>query len=325
MRVVRATAFGDPEVLQPGEAAEPEPGPGELLVDVAVAEVLFLDTQLRAGWGGEYFAIRPPFVPGVGVAGTVVALGDGVAAHWEGAQVIASSSAAGEYNGGGYAERAVVAAEAAHAVPDGVGLQDAIAALHDGRTALSRIERAQLAAGDRVLVTAAGGGLGVWLVPLAAAAGATVAAAARGERKLALARDRGAHVAIDYSSDDWSNRVRAELGGVDVVFDGAGGQIGGEALRLTVAGARFLSYGAASGDFPDVGAEAERRGVRVIGLHDQMPPVEQRRLTAAALDLIAAGEIRPLIGQVVPLERAAEAHAAIAARRVPGKTLLVTA
>ena len=320
MRVVQATEFGSPQVLEVGSAAEPEPGPEELLVEVSVAEVLFLDTQLRAGWGREFFALEPPFVPGVGVAGVVASIGERVDRGWIGRRVIASLSNAGEYTGGGYAERAVVPADAALEVPDGLDLKDAIAALHDGRMALSRLGQAEIATGDRVLITAAGGSLGAWLVPLAARSGATVIAAARGERKLALARERGAHVVVDYSSDGWIDRI----GAVDVVFDGAGGRIGSQAFELTGRGARFFSYGAASGDFPSVEAEAERRGVRVIGIHDRPSARELRRDTEAALALLATGEIRPLIGQVLPLERASEAHAAIENRSVPGKTLLVT-
>jgi NADPH2:quinone reductase len=296
-----------------------------MIVDVAVAEVIFLDTQLRAGWGREHFAVEPPFVPGVGVAGRVSSVGAGVHESWIGRVVIASTSTAGEYNGGGYAERAAVDVRAAYAVPDGVELQEAITALHDGQMAVSRFERAEIESGARVLVTAAGGSLGTWLIPLAARAGARVIAAARGEPKLALARNLGAHLAVDYSKPGWADRVRAEVGGegVEAVFDGAGGAIGAKAIELTARGGRFFSYGAASGDFPDVEAEAKRRGVRVAGLGAPMSPAEQRRLVEAALARLAAGEIRPVIGQAVPLEHAADAHAAIAKRSVPGKTLLL--
>jgi NADPH:quinone reductase len=326
MRVVRATAFGSPGVLESGEATDPEPAPGEMLVDVSVAEVLFLDTQLRAGWGREFFGLEPPFVPGVGVAGVVASVGDGVDGGWIGRRVIASTSSSGEYNGGGYAERLVAPAEAVLEVPEGVSLQHAIAALHDGLMGVSRLEKAELEPGDVVLVTAAGGSIGAWLVPLAARAGATVIGAARGERKLALARELGAGVAVDYSERGWAETVRAEIGerNVDVVFDGAGGRIGAEAFELTGRGSRFFSYGSASGEFAGIEADAERRGVRVIGLGEGTSAADQRRHAEAALALLAAGEIRPVIGQVVPLERAAEAHAAIEARSVPGKTLLVT-
>lgn len=326
MRVVRAMRFGGPDVLEPGEAPDPVPGPEEVIVDVAVAEVLFLDTQLRAGWGREYFALTPPFVPGVGVAGVVASTSDGVADDWRGRRVVASLSGAGEYGGGGYAERAAAAADALHEVPDWVGLPDAMAALHDGLMGVSRIEKAQLGSGDVVLVTAAGGSIGVWLVPLAVRAGATVVAAVRGERKAALARELGAHVTVDYADEGWAGSVRDELGGraVDVVFDGAGGAIGAAAFELTARGSRFFSYGAASGEFAGVEAQAERRGVRVFGIDEQLTPEDQRRYVAAALDQLATGAIHPVIGQAVPLDRAAHAHAAIEQRSVAGKTLLLT-
>jgi NADPH2:quinone reductase len=326
MRVVRATGFGDPEVLEPGDAPDPEPGPGEMAVDVAVAEVLFLDTQLRAGWGQQFFELPLPFVLGEGVAGVVVSVGDGVDDGWVGRPVIAGMSSAGEYKGGGYAERAVVAAHAALAVPDGVELHHAIAALHDGLMGVSRLEKAELDPGDLVLVTAAGGSVAAWLVPLATRAGATVIAAARGERKLGLARELGASVTVDYSEHGWTGAVRAAIGerDIDVVFDGAGGRIGAEAFELTGRGSRFFSYGAASGEFAGIEADAARRGVRVVGLSEQISASDQRRYAEAALARLAAGEILPVIGKVVPLERAADAHAAIESRTVAGKTLLVT-
>lgn len=326
MRVVRVVRFGGPEVLEAGEAPDPVPGPGELVVDAAVAEVLFLDTQLRAGWGRKFFSIEPPFVPGEGVAGTVAAVGDGVDENWLGRRVIAGLSQAGEYGGGGYAGRVIVAAEAAIPVPDGLELRHAIAALHDGMMGVSRLEKAGLGAGDVALVRAAGGSIGAWLIPLAARSGVTVVAAARGERRLALARERGAHAAVEYSEEGWVESVRAELAGrdVDAVFDGAGGPVGARAFELTGRGARFFSYGAASGDFAGVEAEVEQRGVRVFGIDDQLPPADQRRYVEAALAYLAAGEIEPVIGQVVALERASEAHAAITDRRVAGKTLLAT-
>jgi NADPH2:quinone reductase len=154
-----------------------------------------------------------------------------------------------------------------------------------------------------------------------------VIAAARGERKLALARELGAALAVDYSEAGWTESVRAEIGDrdVDVVFDGAGGRIGAEAFELTGRGSRFFSYGSASGAFAGIEAAAARRGVRVVGIDEKLTTTDQRRYARAALARLAAGEIRPVIGQVVPLERAADAHAAIEERRVAGKTLLATA
>ena len=330
MRVVQATRFGEPEVLAASEAPDPVAAPGQIVVDVAVAEVLFLDTQLRAGWGGDYFALEPPFVPGAGVAGVVSAVGGGVDPGWLGRIVVASTSRVGEYAGGGYAERAAVPVDVAFEVPDGVELRDAIAALHDGLTALSRVEKAEIKPGERVLVTAAGGSLGAWLVPLAKQAGATVIAAARGERKLELAGQRGADVVVDYSEPGWTERVREADGGgpvdvaVDVVFDGAGGEIGRAAFDITARCGRFFSYGSASGTFADIDPrEAELRDIAVIGIDDRTTPDDRRRITDRALAEVAAGRITPVIGQALPLDLAAEAHAAMESRSVAGKTLLL--
>lgn len=150
-------------------------------------------------------------------------------------------------------------------------------------------------------------------------------AAARGERKLRLARERGADSVVDYSVPGWTERAREATGGqgIDVVFDGAGGEIGRAAFEITARSGRFFSYGAASGDFPEIDEqEAKRRGITVIGIHDEIKPADQRRFTELALAEIAAGRIHPVIGQVVPLERAAHAHAAMESRSVAGKTLL---
>jgi NADPH:quinone reductase len=325
MRVVQVTQFGGPAVLKLRRAPEPVPGPREMVVDVDVAEVLFLDTQLRGGWGREYFDLQPPYVPGVGVAGTVSEIGAAVDGRWVGRRVVAGLSEPGFYRGGGYAERAVAAADAVVEVPDELDLRFAIAALHDGVMAESRLEKAQLGDGDVVLITAAGGAIGNWLIPLAARAGARVVAAARGTDKLRVSRERGAHLAVDYSKDDWIHRIRAEIGQrpVDVVFDGAGGASGAAAMTLTHRGSRFFSYGSASGAFAGIEAEAEKRGVVVLGIDDEFTAADQRRYVKSALARLAAGDIRPVIGQVVPLDRAAEAHAAIEGRSVVGKTLLV--
>ena len=122
MRAVQATRFGGPDVLVAAELADPAPTPGQVLVDVSAAEVLFLDTQLRRGSGREYFTVEPPYVPGAGVAGTVIAIGDGVDPGWIGRRVVANTAGLGEHAGGGYAERAAVPADQVFEVPDGLAL-----------------------------------------------------------------------------------------------------------------------------------------------------------------------------------------------------------
>jgi len=245
-----------------------------------------------------------------------------VDSSWVGRRVVTDTG-----DGGGYAERAVAPAEGLIPVPDGLGLLEAAALLHDGRTALGIAEQAQVQPGEWVLVVAAGGGLGILLVQLAHAAGARVIGAARAKEKLDLARELGAEVVVDYSETGWPERVREATGGagVDVVFDGVGGQIGRDAFEATARGGRFSAHGAPSGDFAEIDPqEAERRGVTISGIQDvQFAPVEAKRLTERALSEAVAGRIRPVIGQTFPLEKAADAHAAIEARGVIGKTLLL--
>ncbi|MFI7450569.1 zinc-binding dehydrogenase [Nonomuraea sp. NPDC049714] len=332
MRVVEATEFGGPQVLVAREAPDPVAGAGQVVIEVAVADVLFLDAQLRAGWGEGFFPVTPPYVPGDGVAGQVLSAGEGVDPGWVGRRVVARTGAP---NGGsdpivaptgGYASRAVASAEALIPVPDGLDLSQAVALLHDGPTAMELIGGAAIRPGEWVLINAAGGSLGVVLAQLALAAGARVIGAARGARKLDLVRELGAEAAVDYTEDGWPERVREVTGGrgVDVVFDGAGGPLGRGALEVTASGGRFFAYGAASGDFAEVTPdEAAGRGVRLIGIMDQRSDAaEVKRLTERALADAAAGRLSPYVGQTFPLERAADAHAAIAARTAIGKTLL---
>jgi NADPH2:quinone reductase len=322
MRVVQATAFGGPEVLVTSEVPTPVAGAGQVVVDVSVADVLFVETKIRQGWGREYFTVQPPYVPGGAVAGQVSSVGEGVDSGWVGRPVVTHTG-----GGGGYAEQVAVPAEALMPLPDGLGVREAAALLHDGPTALGVFDGAGIKPGEWVLVTAAGGGLGILLLQLAHAAGARVIAAARGEQKLDLARELGSEAAVDYSGPDWAAWVREATGGTgpDVVFDGAGGQIGRAAFEVTAPNGRFSAHGAASGSFAEIDPEeARRRGVRVRGIEQvQFAPAELKRLTERALSEAAAGRIRPVIGETFPLERAADAHAAIESRRVVGKTLLL--
>ncbi|HEY9294580.1 MAG TPA: zinc-binding dehydrogenase [Microlunatus sp.] len=311
MRAIEVSRFGGPEVLKQVELPTPVLGRGEVLIAVRLIEVLFLDTQLRSGWGAGFFPMRPPWVPGTGVAGEIVAVGGGVDARRVGERVVARTG-----DEGAYAEEVAVLAVEATRVPDGLDLAVAIAALHDGVLALDRLERAELGAGSRVLVTAAAGSLGHWFVPLAKAAGARVSGAAGGERKVAAVRRLGADVAVDYRLPDWGSRAG---GPFDVVFDGAGGDIGTTAFGLIADGGMFAGHGAASGTF---GSARHSRGIRTVGVDTQLDEATWRRLTAEGLELLARGAIQPQIGQQVPLERAGDAHAAMAARSVIGKTLL---
>ena len=324
MRAIQVDRYGGPEVLEIAGVADPVAGPRQVVVEVAAADVLFLDCQIRGGWG-EMFGVVPPYVPGNGVAGAVVSLGDGVDRRWLGRQVVAVTAAAGPQ--GGYAERAVVSESGLVEVPgDPELLRQGLSLLHDGPTALTLARKAAIRPGERVLVTGAAGGLGILLVQLAIAAGGHVVAAARGERKLELLRSLGAE-AVDYSAPDWTRIVRRETGdaGPDVILDGVGGQIGQDAFTVIAPGGRFSAHGAPSGSFAQIDpAEAERRSLTVRGIEQvQFDPADLPPLVEQALAEVSAGRIEPVIGQSFPLIEAAQAHRSIESRDTLGKTLLL--
>jgi NADPH2:quinone reductase len=311
MRAVVLSEFGPPDVLVPAETPEPVPGAGQVVIDVAFANITFVETQFRATGFGP-FKPELPLIPGNGVGGTVTSAGTGADPAWIGKRAVSSTGGSG-----GYAERVAVDAAGLFEVPDGLGLDSAVALLADGRTAAMLVAAAGVRSGDRVLVEAAAGGVGTLLVQLARAAGAEVVAAAGGARKLAVARDVGASVAIDYGAPDWTESV----GAVDVVFDGVGGTTGRAAFELLDCGGRMLSFGLASGEWAGIPEEAAAaRGVSLV--RAQATPEQMRGFTERVLAEAAAGRLQAVIGQRFPLERAADAHAAIEARATVGKTLL---
>lgn len=132
MKAAVVTQFGPPEVLVTSEAPEPVAGAGEVVIEVVVADVLWVETAIRQGGGGDYFDVTPPYVPGNGVAGRVRAAGDGVDPGWVGREVVAHTR-----ERGGYAEQVVVPSDGLSAVPDGLSLTEAAALLADGPTALA--------------------------------------------------------------------------------------------------------------------------------------------------------------------------------------------
>jgi NADPH2:quinone reductase len=295
-------------------------------VTTSASDVLFVDTMIRSGRGLDYFPIRPPYVPGNGVGGTVVGLGDGVDASWLGRDVVAHTGGPG--GGGGYGELAAVDLEACALVPPGVDLLDATAVLHDGTTALRILETTGIDAGEWVLVLGAAGGMGILLVQLLVARGAQVIGAAGGRTKRDVASLAGAHAAVDYSQANWTDAVLDATGGRSpgVVLDGVGGQIGEEAFDLLADGGRFSAHGAPSGSFAAISREIARNsGIAVTTIADlQYGEGDRNRLLAAALSKIGTDEVKPLVGQTFSLEDASKAHMAFEARETVGKTLLLS-
>ncbi|MGW5923876.1 zinc-binding dehydrogenase [Nocardia fluminea] len=328
MRAVQVREFGGPEVLELVEVATPQPDPVEVVVDVAVADVMFLDTRLRAGWGQDYFPLSLPYVPGGAIGGVVSAVGAEVDPRWLGKRVVTQTAASGIGGGlpiGGYAEKSLAKADTLTEIPAGLTTEQAVGLAHDGRTALAVFDRAAVQPNSWVLITAAAGGLGTLLIQLSIAGGAQVVAAARGPEKLALATRLGATAVVDYSVDGWADRVREITGGgAAVVFDGAGGTIGGAASTAASDTGLFLGYGAAAGDFATGGTDAAvARGVTVLGLFDIVgKDVDWVGITARAQKAVVEGALEVVIGQTFPIDQVRQAHSAIESRSALGRTLL---
>jgi NADPH:quinone reductase len=324
MRAVEAATFGDPDVLHLRELPDPTPRPGQALVATAASDVLFVDTLIRSGWGGGYFPIRPPYIPGNGVGGTVVAVGEGADRCLLGQRVIAHTGGPG--GTGGYAELATADLVETVAVPDAVDLLDATAVLHDGVTALRVLEVCDVRAGEWVLVLGAAGGMGILLVQLLVARGAHVIGAARGWAKQAVVERAGAHAAVDYGEPGWVDGVLEATGRLrpTVVLDGVGGDLGGAALGLLADGGRFSAHGVSSGSFAPIDPDdARRRRIAVTTIADLQSTVADRtRLMKAAVEELQRERAIPLIGQTFSLAEAPKAHHAIAARETVAKTLL---
>jgi NADPH:quinone reductase len=317
MQAVVLGRFGPPDELSTVDLADPVAGPGQVVVEVAFANITFVETQIRAG-KPPYPGMLPelPVVMGNGVGGVVAYVGEGVEPALVGTRVVTSTGGSG-----GYAERVAVPAAGLIEVPTALALDDAVALLADGRTAMALALAAKLEAGETVLVEAAAGGVGSLLVQLAKSAGNRVVATAGSSLKLDVASRLGADAAVNYREVDWADRLRGEFGGVDVVFDGVGGQIGRDAFGLLNPAGRFCAFGMASGSFAGI-EDAERPDVTRVNVLS-LAPQQTLDLARDALFQAAEGRIHPVIGQRFALARAADAHAAIEARSTIGKTLLV--
>lgn len=319
MRAAIVTEFGSADVIETKDWPDPVPGSGEALVEVAVADVIFVETAIRQGHHSQYFDVKTPYVPGSSLAGTVREVGPDVPESWIGKTVLGRASGFGAH-----AELAL--ATGLIEVPPELNLETAIAVLGDGQTALMLEDLAPPMQGREVLVTASAGGMGLLLIQLAHQAGAHVIAAARGQAKLDLSKAQGADVVIDYSKPGWEKLVLEATSnqGADIVFEGAGGQLGATAFTVVKDGGWFSAHGAPSGGFaaydPD---EAVRRNVTVKGIADLRADTTTTTITGA--DVIAravAGDLKPVVDKVYDLDHVADAHRALEQRTLLGKALI---
>jgi NADPH:quinone reductase len=312
VRAVQITEFGGPEVLEHVELPDPQPGEGEVLVSVRRAGVNFADTHVTRN---DYLAQQQlPFIPGGEVMGT----------DPEGRRVAALLMS------GGYAERVAAPAAALMPVPDGVDDDQAAALLLQGLTAHSILRlSANLRPGESVVIHAAAGGTGSLAVQLAKRMGAgRVIALASSDEKRALTRELGADEAIDSRADDLREAIIEANGGqpVDVVLEMSGGQAFEQSLRALAPFGRIVTFGIASRDENEVRTGHLLRNSRTVAgfwlVHLFTRPDLVRAGIEELFSAAAAGEIRAVIGAVLPLSEARRAHEDLAARRTTGKLLL---
>lgn len=324
MKAVLCKELGPPEKLVVEEVPALQPGKGQAVVSVKAAGVNFPDTLIIQG---KYqFKPEPPFSPGGEVAGVIKALGEGVTGWKAGERVIAGST------WGGFAQEMVVEADRLLRMPDSMDFVSGSAFLLTYGTSYHALkDRAQLRAGETLLVLGASGGVGLSAIQIGKAMGARVIAAASSDAKLAVCRQHGADELINYASEDLRSRVKAITAGkgVDVVYDPVGGPYSEPALRDMAWNGRFLVVGFAAGEIPKVPLNlALLKGCSIVGVFwgafTRNEPEHNRRNNEELMQLFAAGKVKPHIHATFPLERAAEALNEVLNKRVSGKVVLTT-
>ena len=309
MRVVEISQFGPPDVLRVAERADPVLGPGDVLIDVAAAGVNRPDLLQRLG---KY---PPPpgasDIPGLEVAGTVVGVGPDVTTWRTGDAVCALVA------GGGYAERAAVPQQQVLPVPSGLSMIEAAAIPETFFTVWTNVfDRGRLHAGESILIHGGTSGIGTTAIQLARAFGARVMTTAGSDAKCDAARALGAVLACNYRTTDWAALAREATGGrgVDVILDMVGGDYIPRNLDLLAVDGRlvqiaFLRSPKAEIDFSVL--MRKRAWITGSTLRPRTPAekgVIAAVLRATVWPLLESGTVRPVIHQVFPFARAADAH-----------------
>lgn len=321
MRAIRVATNGGPEVLELGEVEVPEPGPGQLLVDVAAAGVNFIDTYQRSG----VYTMQLPFTPGSEGAGEIVAVGPDVDGFAVGERVAWAMAP------GSYAEKALVPASAAVKVPEGVAADTAAAAMLQGMTAHYLVTSTHpIATGETALVHAAAGGMGLLLTQLIKAKGANVIGTVSTDEKERLAREAGADEIIRYTDADVAAEVSdlTDGRGVDVVYDGVGKSTFEASLASLRPRGTLALFGASSGPVPPVDPQRLNSSgslflTRPSLGHHILTRDELDWRAGEVFDWIAQGTITLRIGGTYSLDDARKAHEDLEGRRTTGKLLIV--
>ncbi len=324
MRAVQCKAWGEPKSLVVEQIPVPEPGPGQVRIAVQAAGVNFADTLMIAGKYQE----RPefPFVPGLEAAGEIDAVGEGVIGIKEGDRVMAILGR------GAFAERALAPAEAVFHIPKSMDAMTAAGfPVAYGTSHVALRHRAQLKAGETLVVHGAAGGVGLTAVQIGKILGATVIGTARGAEKLDIAKTNGAQHVIDYGSEDVRARVLelTDKRGADVIYDPIGGDIFDASLRCVAWEGRILTIGYASGRIPSVAANLLLvKNVSIIGCYWgaylKRDPSVIRKSFEELLGWYIDGLLAPHVSNTFQLEETPDALEMLLSRKSTGKVVIVT-
>lgn len=341
MRAVVLTGTGGPEVLQVQERPDPPVGPGEIRIAVRAAGINFADTLARVGLYPD--APKPPCVLGYEVAGEVETVGEGVEDFAVGDRVFAGTRF------GGQAELVTVPAEQALSLPDRLSFEQGAAfPVNYGTAYAALILMGSLREGDRVLIHAAGGGVGISATQLARNAGAEVFGTASPGKHEAI-RAQGVNHAIDYRNQDFEAEVMRITGGegVDLIMDALGPTSFRKDYRLLRSGGRLVMYGLSENSNNGVRSLPatfkslakmpwatmpwwkslmmmnENKGVfglNMLSWWDREGNLD--RVTEPLMADLEMGKLEPIVAEAFPFDRAGEAHEFIAQRRNVGKVVL---
>jgi NADPH:quinone reductase-like Zn-dependent oxidoreductase len=342
MRAVVLREHGGPEVLKRESIDVPEPGPGEVRVAVKAVALNHLDIWVRRG--GPAFHLEYPHRLGSDIAGVIDVFGPGAApgALAVGDRVVVNPGLScgrcqpclsgadnlcpeyrllGENTQGGYAEYVVVPRQNLAPYPAALSFEEAASVILPYLTAWQMLVRkAEVRAGEVVLVHGAGSGVGVAAVQICKLLGARVIATASTADKLARARALGADATIDYQQRDFVAEVRGltEKRGVDVVFEHVGGETFARSIKATRNGGRIVTCGATSGFTPAIDLRhVFFRQIQILG-----STMGSKGDLFEVLKHVAAGKLRPVVHAVLPLDEAARGHQLLEARQVFGKVVL---
>lgn len=330
MKAVLCKEYGPPDTLVIEEVPTPEPGEGQVRLNVHAAAVNFPDVLIIE----NKYQFKPPlpFSPGGEVAGEVAAVGPGVTNVKVGDRVI------GSCGWGGYAEELVLDTGRLTPIPDEMDFVQASAFLMTYGTSHHALkDRAELKPGESLLVLGAAGGVGLAAVELGKTMGAKVIAAVSSEEKAALCKERGAEAAIVYPTGEmdrdqqraFSDQIKELTGGqgADVVYDPVGGDYSEPALRATNWEGRFLVVGFAAGPIPKIPLNlALLKGCQIVGVFwgafTAREPERNKENLAELMQWFKDGKVSPHVSRTYKMSEAAEALKEMAARKVKGKIVL---